>query len=514
MTISMAKKTKMLIPITAISLLLGILFDRFLIGHLPGVSVLAYIIIALGASFYLAKQHGIHVTKAHYVLTLLILFFAAMIAIRASSVIASFNILIITYLIFLGLRLTLPSNAEIGETGKTTAKLRDYNLNDYFSKLIGLLPRIVKRAAHETEQLIQDTAGLKHNTTYKPYLRGMLITLPILLLFLLLLSSADLVFKQFINSIFSFHVDVANLFHLLLMLFIASLFTGAYALVFLPAHSGLPATDRPSRIPKLKLSMPEVTILLGSVSALFFIFIVIQIAYLFGGAHHVLSSAYTYADYARKGFFELIAVATISMVLIVAVKKSVAIHTAHHNLMFKSLCGVLISEVVVIMISAHSRLSLYENAYGFTVLRLLSHMFIFWLAVSFVLLFTYIVREERESHFAFRIFVNVMAFFVIFNLINPDALVAHQNISRFNATGKVDAYYLTTLSEDATPVVSTLLDSRNLEVQRAVADNLYRERLHASRPLAWQSANLSRMHARSILRQKADQLPPPQFNIP
>ncbi len=215
-------------------------------------------------------------------------------------------------------------------------------------------------------------------------------------------------FKKFVGSIFNFHFHVSPVlvFHTILILFVTSLFTGAYTLLFM---SSSPIEAAPIKTPRFKLGMPEASILLGSISVLFFTFIIIQIAYLFGGSSHITSTGYTYAEYARKGFFELIAVATLSMLLTLAVKKRTLIQTAGQTLLFKSLCGVLISEVMLITVSAHIRLSLYEKAYGFTVLRLLSHMFIFWLAVAFISLFVYIIREERESQFAFRVIVLVIS---------------------------------------------------------------------------------------------------------
>lgn len=247
--------------------------------------------------------------------------------------------------------------------------------------------------------------------------------------------------------------------------------------------------------------------ILGSVAVLFFVFVAVQLTYFFGGADHIASTGYTYAQYARKGFFELITVAAISLLLIWTVKRRTAHQNPQQTTLFKWLSGTLIVEVMVIMLSAHRRLNLYEEAYGFTTLRLLSHLFILWLAVAFILLIWHIVREEKESQFAFRAFISVLAFFALVNLINPDAFIARQNINRFNNTGKLDLYYLRNLSEDATPTISELLGHQNNTLQKDAAAILYhQEQTTKNHSTHWQSANLARQRANRILNGKAAQI--------
>jgi hypothetical protein len=133
-------------------------------------------------------------------------------------------------------------------------------------------------------------------------------------------------------------------------------------------------------------------------------------------------------------------------------------------------------------------------------------MFIYWLATAFILAAIFIVRREKEHQFAFRLFISVIAFFAVLNLINPDALIARHNISRLNATGKIDAYSLTNLSEDATPALVGLLTSTakngrsDVNVNEIIANKLYTQRsiLFCSKK-HWQSANISKMQAKHAL---------------
>jgi len=95
-------------------------------------------------------------------------------------------------------------------------------------------------------------------------------------------------------------------------------------------------------------------------------------------------------------FFELIFVAVISLFLLLVTEKYVFKKEAGHALWFKILSSWLVIQVVLIMISAFTRLSLYEEAYGFTMMRLYSHSFIILLAVIFFLLLYKIHRNKRR----------------------------------------------------------------------------------------------------------------------
>jgi len=134
-------------------------------------------------------------------------------------------------------------------------------------------------------------------------------------------------------------------------------------------------------------------------------FILFQLTYLFGGKANISLQGFTYAEYARRGFFELITVAAISLLLLLGVEKYVVKKEATHFGEFKILGTALVIQVGLIMASALRRLSLYEQAYGFTVLRLYSHVFIIFLAVVFGFLLYKIHKIRR------RIILPIMFFF-------------------------------------------------------------------------------------------------------
>ncbi len=483
------------LTITLGSLFLGLVFNWFFYNTLLGISVFIYTALILGGTLFLAWKFRQPLNKTVYWLAPIALFFSLMVYVRANSFLTFINVVLIIYLLLLIARLA----------GHPTAKLRYFEVPQYLS-LAGSMPmRIITEFFRQAKNVVSNRSVIQSKSAYVPIVRGLLLSLPVLFVFLLLFSSADAVFRQYTSSLFAFDVNPETVFRLGLVGFVASLFSGAYALIFMP--TSLPSTHDAKSKSTFELGATEALIMLGSVSLLFFAFVAVQLTYLFGGAEQISTTGYTYAEYARKGFFELIAVAAIALLLIWAIKRVTNFSVQVRAKQFKWLSAILVVEVMLIMASAHMRLSLYEDAYGFTMLRLVSHVFILWLAVAFVLLLVNIIREMNENQFAYHLFASAICFFAIFNLINPDAFIARQNIDRFNDTGKLDFYYLRTLSDDAVPEVATLLDHPDETIQKSAASVLHQQKYAANdKPTPWQSANIGRYRSDKIFRDKSGQI--------
>jgi hypothetical protein len=495
-------------PIVIASVLFGLLFDFFFYAKAPGISVLLYTIIILGTVIYFSNLFRNPLNSSIYLLIPIILFFAAFTFIRASGMLLFFNTFLIFYLLLLLVRLR-----QIPDTALTR-----FNIGQYFQSIPILPFRFYKEANTELRTLKFRRENASPRLTYGPVLRGLLISLPILIVFVLLLSSADLEFHKFVSSIFRFHISInGNLVaQLILAVLVALAFIGALVIFFMRPPEQDHEKVRPNRF---ELGTVESSIILGSIEALFLLFLLVQAAYFFGGSHQVMTTGFTYAEYARHGFFELITVAALSLLLIWWLKQSIRLHTPRQTNKFKILVTLLIAEVMIIMISAHSRLSLYENTYGFTESRILAHLFIYWLAVAFILLAIYTIRTEPEHQFAFRLFISVLVFFAVLNLINPDALIARHNVARMQATGKIDSLSLANLSEDATPILAQLLASNvadpltHNKVSGIVSDELYNQQLVLTcRDTHWQSANIARRHAEDVLQANANLIAPSSEN--
>lgn len=282
--------------------------------------------------------------------------------------------------------------------------------------------------------------------------RGVLLAIPPILVFGALFASADPAFERAIDFVVP---DIETLpAHLFLFGFFGWVGTGLLTGLG-PGRQENPLTG--FRPPKLGV---ETTTALALVTALFAAFVAIQFSYLFGGASAIEGvSGLTVADYARRGFFELVAVAGLVTVLLLAANVTTD-HADHAGRrVFRILAGVLVALVMVIIASAGLRLRLYVDAFGLTDARFLAAAVMAWIAVT-LLLFAGTVLRDRPRPFASGTLMAGLLTVALLTLANPDAAVARTNIDRaVDAGTAVDTDYLASLSADAAPeIVPAVLD--------------------------------------------------------
>ena len=146
--------------------------------------------------------------------------------------------------------------------------------------------------------------------------------------------------------------------------------------------------------------------------------------------------------------------------------------------------------------SAALRMWLYEQAYGFTTLRLLTHSWMAWLAIVLMLFLVALVRE-RPRWFSMGLPAAAAASVLALNLLNPDAMIVRENLARYRLAGDLDVAYLTTLSADAAPVLAAALPELG-EHSAAMAEHLRKlrgERLRAAERDGLLGWNLGRARA-------------------
>jgi hypothetical protein len=288
-------------------------------------------------------------------------------------------------------------------------------------------------------------------------------------IFALLLSSADAVFEKILSNIFAFEFSQETIHRFVLCTITTAFFIGAFGFMFRKLHAPPPPS---ALVTQRTLGAVETMILLGSINALFLAFILLQLAHLFGGAPHLLDAGLTYAEYARNGFFELVWVAILSYPIISVAERQIVKEGESHLQSFKILSGALVIQVVLILVSAFTRLSLYEDAYGFTDDRLYGHAFMIWLGVVLLLLAHHIWTNGERAKFAFQTFCSIVLLLFVVNIMNPDVFIAKKNLARYAETGIVDGAYLGHLSDDALPYTIQLLDDPNTEIRNNFASGL------------------------------------------
>jgi len=343
----------------------------------------------------------------------------------------------------------------------------EYNLADYVGGLFRLVGSAIARPMMQAAESRKQAAnsGEKREGTKRvwPVLRGILIAIPVVVFFAVLLSSADLIFAQRLDDfvqLFRLEKLPEYIFRAIYILIFAYLLAG----VFLHAaqksmDEKLSGVEKPL-VPSF-LGFTESAIVLGSVVALFAIFVGMQFAYFFGGQANINIEGYTYAEYARRGFGELVAVAFFSLLLFLGLSGITHRDTPVQRRIFSGLGIILVLLVGVMLVSAFQRLMLYEAAYGFSRLRTYTHVFMFWLGL---LLAIVVVLEigHRLRWFTNAALLASLGFAVSLSLLNVDAFIVHQNVDRVADGETLDVGYLASLSDDSVPVLVNLYQSAML----------------------------------------------------
>ncbi|MGC4760672.1 DUF4153 domain-containing protein [Micromonospora trifolii] len=308
----------------------------------------------------------------------------------------------------------------------------------------------------------------------------------LLTLFGLLFSSADAVFANLVGGLLP---DIAPAgvigWMLRLMLIGCGLLGGAYLVSRPPDLEGLrPASSRPAH--RLEWTLPLVLL-----DALFAVFVLVQLTVLFGGAGHVLRTAgLTYAQYARGGFWQLLAVTALTLLVIAIAARRAPKATRGDRLLIRVLLGTLTALSLVIVASALYRMQVYADAYGATRLRLVVSTVELWLGLLFVLVGVAVVRLRADWLPRLVVGTAVLALLGL-ALFNPDRLIAERNVDRYLETGRLDVSYLSGLSADAVPALDRLPEPMRSCALGEIGAELPRDGFWAT--------NLGRERARRVL---------------
>ena len=360
--------------------------------------------------------------------------------------------------------------------------------------------RVLVDASRSTRPHIGRTAGWRRALGVA---RGLVIATPLVVLFGALFMSADAVFADLVLNIVRIDFELIAS-HVLLFSVTAWLATG-YLRGFLtgtelpPLRVLLQDGDAFGLVPKRpRLSITEVATVLAAIDLLFLLFVIVQFRYLFGGAVLVqITPDLTYAEYVRRGFFELVFAVVLVVPVLLAADWLLGRDRARDDLVFRGLAGVQIALVLVITGSAFQRLSLYHASYGLTDARFYAMMLLIWIG-TMLLWFAVTVLRDRRDDFAFGALTSGLAMVALLFVFNPDAIVARTNVARMasaDAPVRFDVAYATSLSADAVPVLIEALPALPADVQCPLAQHLLRrwspDRARSIRSWNWSASRAS-----------------------
>jgi hypothetical protein len=426
-------------------------FDFLFWGRQGGLSFLVWTALLLILGYVLAWREKVKPSVWSIVLTVLILGFAVIPAWRSES----FTRFSSTMVTLLGLLLLISTFLN--------GHWLHFRVVDFITRMFTSIGAGITRGfglLAADENGVPPLPGQKTKSRrFGSIVLGIVMALPIVIMLGAILASADPIFSDTLQNIFNTERLPEYLFRFVYIVI------GSYLILGLLLHAILPKKD-PEKPETNKASMKpflgwtECAIVLGAVDILFVLFVVIQVKYLFGGTANINAAGYTFSEYARRGFGELVAVAVISLVLYLVMNTITKRESKGSFIGFTVLSVLMMANVLVMLASSLQRLMLYESAYSFSELRTYTHVFIFWLAALILATIVFQIIN-RQGRFGLALMLMIVGFAATLGIMNVDGFVARQNIKLeltdatkvINDRARLDVNYLATLSSDAVPVL-------------------------------------------------------------
>ncbi len=296
----------------------------------------------------------------------------------------------------------------------------------------------------------------EHSKALGRTLRGLALAAPLLLVFGALLSSADAVFARSLNSLFQSGTEVSLVSPLRVLVWLA-LFSGWLRLWLMSAKQSAPQ-------PRSWFGFTELMIALGSLNVMLVGFLLIQVRYLFGDTSAVEALGLTYAQYARKGFFELsICIALILPLVLTAYRAA----ESRADARLRYLGGGLILSAGGLAVTAFQRMLMYIEVFGLSVER-------FYAASGILVAMTVLgwaawccLSPRPVAWLLTRQTVTVLVLLGCLSLFIVEARIAEFNLERrVSGEHTVDLSYLSTLSTDVLPVLEAYYPRLGAEDQQ------------------------------------------------
>ena len=537
----MNERTKTGLEILQAAVLLGVLGDVLLRQTPWGLNVLLFV-GALAAAFVMIvlRRRQEFWNRQTIALNVALIFFGAMFVWRDSSELKIADFLaVLTILAVLSLP-ALRIKTQI-------AGVFHYIIGFFWSGLNAVFAPFFLLIGDIGWKTIPQTGWSKHLVSV---LRGLVIATPLILIFGALFMAADAVFQGIIEKTLNIQFDVlvGHLFFIGFFAWVVAGYLRGSLIGGFAKDSEINSSAKISVVPNeeikpqvssvteeikeekkreetpkeekktwqnfdnsvlphvFTLGAIEVSIVLGLINLLFLSFVIVQIPYLFGGFELVQNTPdFKLAEYARRGFGELVTVAALVLPILLVSHWLLRKDSPINEKIYRVLAGIQIALLFVIMISAAQRLFILTGnlGYGLTTIRFYPMVVMIWLALIFVWFALTVLRGAREQ-FAWGALW--LALFVLgtLHVFNPDDYIVRTNIRLMKEGRSFDAVYNSSLSDDAVPVLLENLPTMNFEQQCRVKWKLSRRLDEVKTKNDFRSWNFSRWTARNAMIRNAE----------
>jgi hypothetical protein len=540
----MNERTKTGLKILEAALLLGILGDVLLRETPWGLNVFLWVGALVAAMLMLARPNqSKFLSRQTIALHSALVFFAAMFVLRDSIELKILNALAILTILSL---LVLPAL----KIKMSTAGIIHYAFAGIWSGINAAFAPFYLLFGDIKWKTLPQKGWTKHLIAV---LRGVAIAAPILFVFGALFMAADAVFQGIIEETLRINPEIIFT-HLLLTAFIswmvAGYLRGSLIETFTPETKDETKTEMKSQLlsvtvikedengskenenqskvsnkPEEKawdwrnfdnslmpraftLGAIEISIVLGLINLLFLAFVIVQLPYLFGGMDLVQNTPdFKLAEYARRGFGELVAVAALVLPILLVSHWLMRKDSPMNEKIYRVLAGIQIVLLFVIMISATQRLLLLTGnlGYGLTTVRLYPMVFMIWLALVFLWFTLTVLRGAREQ-FAWGALWS--AFFVLgtLHVLSPDDFIVRTNVRLMQQGRMFDSNYVVNLSDDAVPALLENLPAMSFEQQCHVKYRIAHRFEKSQAETDFRTWNWSRYAARNAMARHGESL--------
>lgn len=430
--------------LVATSCAIGLVFDVLAWDKIPGISFPLFVWVSLAAGYLLIKKEGFTPAKNSFLVLGAIILFSLMSVIRREP-----------FTTFLNFALSLFGMALLA-ISYLNGLWVSFNITDYISQFFRFAGGALSLPFLQRESV----DGIRPRKALAPILRGLALSLPVWVVFAALLYSADLIFAQRLDTILG-SVNLENMMEivvrLIMILMVGYIFSGAVLFAAQRSGNGERMKPKSDLIPSF-LGLTEAAIIFGGVALLFGAFVLVQSRYFFSGQANIHIEGFTYAEYARRGFGELLGVAVLSVLLIKSLSAFSKRQSPAQRRTFAALSALMVALTLVILASAFKRLSLYETAYGFSRLRTYAHVFMIYLGI-FLTSVALMEIFQRQNRFINVGLATACCFTLTLVVLNVDQFIVRKNIQRAVSGEALDAGYLSSLSSDAIPALAHSISS-------------------------------------------------------
>ena len=328
---------------------------------------------------------------------------------------------------------------------------------------------------------------IKLSDQNKKVIKSLFIVVPIVIVVLLLLSSADMIFNNIFKNFFNLFKDIKidNIIGRVVVMIIFFTYLGSVINYLIFDFKD----NKEEKSKEFKIESFTIKLLLTSLNIIYILFDFIQIKSLM---LHKVAENINYAQYARSGFFQLMAISLINITIILISK-----HSKEENKYARIMSIAMVLLTLIIIISSALRMHMYESAYGYTLLRLLVYASLATEVVLLIPTVIYIINSKTNILKCYMVII--VTAYTIISLSPLNYIIANNNINRYYETKKIDIDYLENFDSDNVLLLKELYDrTDNQELKNTIKAYFETNDFYTTK--GFQEYNISKHKAQTIIK--------------